>query len=248
MFNDKKNLKEFSDRLKIIDLKPLIKKHALPIFGVGNAIAFSKFIALNKRIMSGSYMLINAHNKKLKDPFGTNIKDPVWFRAMCLEFAFEAYTKVNDYIYQILYYNFELYKILDKRQILKNTDVVELSKTINYDKKRLIRKLLKSKGESVNNFIKLLKSYQKYIYKYNITEIANDFKHRGAYSIRGTNIPRIKFEVKNQNIDINDILSESIIEMDIEIEKLVILHQETIKIVNELYNLCFRYSVNFNKS
>lgn len=72
-------------------------------------------------------------------------------------------------------------------------------------------------------------------------ELANDIKHRGCIAINGIEVSRntkVTKVINGQEIDMTDLVSEIRIDIDEEIEKLVHIHQSSVELQKELFELC----------
>ena len=117
--------------LKMNDTNPIFYE-MLPLCGFGPTIAFSRFLTLHRKITFGTHALINSFRKNHKSLWGIELEDSLWERCMYFENALEAYNKVVDYIYAVLYFNFKLYEIIDNKKIKNNDDIILISENILY--------------------------------------------------------------------------------------------------------------------
>lgn len=235
-----RDIREFAGRLPLIKINDInfMFYEMLPLCGLGPAIAFSRFLTLNKKVVYGAHALVNAYKKEHKNLWGDEIDDSLWVRCMYFENAIEAYNKVLDYIYIILYFNYELYEKLDFVKINTKDDIVCISKKIKGHKLNMIDNWLHS-NELTNEFANELDNYK--LLTKEMRELANDIKHRGCIAAKGVALPRqtkVTKKIEGQDVDITELVSEIKIDLEIEIEKLVEIHGHTIEILKNLYKLC----------
>lgn len=226
------DINEFAKGLKIIILPNILTKLSLP--DLWRDIAYTKLMLLNKRIEYGVRMLVNAYRDDHINPVTNMSEDQLWIRSMYLESAIETYNKVVDYVYSIIYFRFNL----DSLEILKRKDVIKYSSN-RYVKHNEINSWLES-NNSTSHFKSLL---GKYIECTNSNkQNANDLKHWGCFNVKGLEIQALdlKYFVKGKEINYHEIINGNPLDIDFEIENLVTIHNETIKLIEELYNICFR--------
>ena len=235
-----KDLKEFTKRLPLLKMNEInaIFYEMLPLCGVGPAIAFSRFLTLNKKVVYGDHALTSAYRRNHKSLWGDELEDSIWVRCMHFENAIEAYNQVNDYIYIILYFNYELFKKLDCVEINTKDDIISLSKNIRGSKLNEIETWLHS-NELTKEFADEFKDYR--LFTKEMRELANDIKHRGCIAVEGITLHRntkVTKKINGKNVDITELVSEVKIDLDVEVEKLVEIHNYTIEILKSLYKLC----------
>lgn len=113
LINDEnnKNIKNFARELKIITQNNFtkIKYEMLPLVNVGAAIALNKFKIINSRVYFAATSLVNAYKEEHVDLFDDEMENISYIRTMYFENALEIYNRTEDYIYAILYFNFNLY-------------------------------------------------------------------------------------------------------------------------------------------
>lgn len=226
------DVEKFAQRLNFQILPDLFKTLRPP--NLWRDLAYTKLILLNKRIEFGVRMLVNAYRKDHINPITMKPEDQLWIRSMYLESAIETYNKVEDYVYSIIYFCFNL----DSKDILIRDDVINFSKG-KYIKKDVIDNWLNNNNET-DQFYILLQNYKSFVYENKIK--ANDLKHWGCYKIKGLEIPvpDIRYSVRGIEIKYRDIINGSPLEIDLEIENLINIHKETIVLIDELFNICFR--------
>jgi len=234
------DIRSFAQKLHLLKLNSIdsIFYEMLPLCGFGPTISFSRFLALQKKIVFASHALINAYRINHQSLWGVDLEDSLLERSMYFENAIESYNKVTDYVYLILYFNFELYEVMDRKEIKSKEDIVEISKKIKGKKYEAINEWL-IKDIRTSNFAKQFSDYRDSVKE--MRELANDIKHRGCIAIDGTGIrrnTRVTKVIEGHEIDITDQVSEVKIDIDEEIEKLVIIHQETLELQKELFGVC----------
>ena|GEM_PF-1912325 len=234
------DIREFAKGLPLLKMNNIYRMfyEMLPLCGFGPAIAFSRFLALHQKIVSGSHALINAYKKDHKSIWGDDLEDSLWQRSMYFENAIESYNKVVDYVYIILYFNFELYGIIDKEKIKTKEDVIRISEKIKGKKLGKISEWISS-NEFTSDFFGKFDDFR--CYTEEMRNVANDMKHRGCITFEGIKQPRytkVTKVIDGNEIDITDLVSELIINLDSEIEKLSEIHRRTIELQKELYTLC----------
>jgi hypothetical protein len=234
------DLRNFARNLELLKMNDItsVFYEMLPLCGFGNAIAFSRFLTLHNKIWCGSYELINAYKKEHKGLWGEDIENCLWVRTMHLENAIMAYNTIKDYIYAVLYFHFDLYKLIGKTNIKEKEDILKISKRIQKNTFDKIDEWL-SNEVSTKEFFAAFENYKNLTR--NLREMANDIKHRGCIIIDGMDLPRITKVTKNIdgiNIDITDVVTPRTISIDDEILKLVEVHKQTLDIQKKLYYLC----------
>lgn len=235
-------LKEFTDKLSLIKFEELFSpiNQCIAIESLGAAIALKRYIAVNIKVYFGAYALTKAYATKHQGLWKDYIKNPLLIRGMYFEQAIEAYNKVLDYIYQILYFNFELYEKLDRKSIKSKEDVKKLAESIKNKKKlaRIKEKLLKS-GEEAKCFISKLEQYKKDTQ--HTRNLANDIKHKGCFAIEGQ-FPSpwgiATKEIDGEEVNLTEIVEPRLIKLDSEIAKLVVVHEKTYALLQDIYQLC----------
>jgi len=210
----------------------------LPLCGAGTAIAFSRFIALHNKICIGSYSLIGAYKKDHTGLWGEYIGNNLWQRSMHFENAILAYNSIVDYVYAILYFNFDLYVGIGNTSIKDKDDIIRISRSI---KRNVISKIDEwlANQNTTKDFYTDFSNYQ------NVTkdlrELANDIKHRGHISFEGLSLPRttkVTLAINGSEVNITELVSPTIVNMEIEINNLVDIHKLSFDIQKKLYRLC----------
>jgi hypothetical protein len=210
----------------------------LPLCGIGPAIAFSRCLSLHRKIVTATHSLVSAYRLNHTDLWGKTIDDATFERSMYFEQAIEAYNKVIDYIYQIIYFNYELYGIVDEILIQSREDIIFASEKIKGNKLNKIDKWICNDKRTIA-FSTIFLEYKDYVES--MRNLANDIKHRGCISVSGVAIQRRTKVTKNINgveIDITDLVSEKVLDLDVEIEKLVEVHQQTFELQKAIFTLC----------
>lgn len=233
---------------KFVKRLPLLKMNEinftfyemLPLCGVGPTIAFSRFLTLNRKVIYGARALTNAYIRNHKDLWDNEIDDSLLIRCIYFENAIEAYNKVIDYIYIILYFNFKLYEKLDNiGKINTKNDIIDISKKVR-GKKKLAKIDDWLRLNELNTYFATEFNAYKLLVK-EIRELANDIKHRGCVAVEDIALSRntkVTQKIDGQDMDITELVSEVKINLDVEIEKLVKIHKHTIEIQKSLYKSC----------
>lgn len=211
----------------------------LPLESLGAAIALNRYIALNSKVYFAATTLTQSFKSEHVDLWGDNVENPIFLRSMYFEQAIEAYNKVPDYIYQILYFNFDLYEKLDNKIIRNKKDVQNRAKSIaGRERLTKIRDEISEFGEKEKLFIS---KFQEYFSTLGHTRnLANDIKHRGCIAIEGTHTSWGKASKPINDVEINltEIVEPEPINLEDEIAKLVSVHESTHEILQDLYKLC----------
>ena len=234
------DIREFAKKLPLLKMNNINSMfyEMLPLCGIGPAIAFSRFLTLQKNVVFGSYALINTYRKDHTSIRGEVIEDPIFEKSMYFENAIEAYNKVPDYVYLILYFNFNLYEIIDNEKIKTVDDIIRLTKAIKKQKIDKINEWISNNEHTKNFFIK----FDEYINNSKqVRNLANDIKHRGCIVVEGTGLTRntkVTKIIEGYTIDVTSLVSEIRINLESEIEKLVEIHRQTIELQKDLYMLC----------
>lgn len=242
-----KDVTAFIKRLPLLKMNTInfTAYEMLPLCGEGPAIAFSRFLTLSKKVVYGAYTLTNAYRKNHKDLCGNESDNSLWVRSMYFESAIESYNKVVDYIYIILYFNYELYKKFNHvKKINTKKDIIEASKKVKGKKNLDMIDNWLSLNESTADFATEFNTYILFVGK--MRDLANDIKHRGCIAVEGTTLSRctkVTREIDGKKVDITELVSEVKINLDDEIENLVEVHRRTLEIQQSLYKTC-----NFQKT
>lgn len=245
---NQEDLIDFAAKLKVLKTGNFnsIFFEMLPLAGAGTAIAFSRFLTLQKKVLYGSIALFNAFKIDHQGIICSNIDDSYFFRSMYFENAVEAYNKVIDYVYVIVYFNFNLFEIIDNDKICNNESVFFLSEKIKGKKLSQINEWL-AQNEHTDDFAALFNKYREETN--DLRKLANDMKHRGCIAVEGTSLQRntaVLININGVKVNISEIIKERIINLDLEIEKLVAVHQMTVELQQSLYELC-NFGGKFNK-
>ncbi len=126
------NIRVFARQLELMKLNNIdfLFYEMLPLCGVGTAVAFSRFLTLHKQMCLGSYALINSYKEDHPDLYGEKVEDSIWQRGMYLENAVLVYNSIADYIYDVLYFKYDLYKIIGNTSIKDKEDIFKVSKVL----------------------------------------------------------------------------------------------------------------------
>lgn len=239
----KEDIHRFIDRLPFLKIGEVnfLYYGMLPLSGVGTAIAFDRFLILQEKVVFGATALTNAYKQEHWDLWNDNLNNnnALFYRKMYFEQAVEAYNKIPDYIYLILYFNFELYNKLDGKEIQTREDVVRLSKTLVHQKKKgaIDQWLLGEKN--TRHFGELFTAYRES--NANLRNLANDLKHRGCQVVGRTVLPRIGQSVKvvdGREINLSALIEPVVLDLEQEIENLVLIHNSIVDLQKELYSIC----------
>lgn len=239
-FRKKDDLNRFINELPFLGLANINSAfyEMLPLCDVGTSIAFSKFLLLQRRVYYASYSLINAYKKDHNNILGDPFNDTLSIRSMYFEYAIETYNKVVDYVYQILYFNYKLYKVIDNIDIKSKRNIISVSRKLKGKKLKEVNRWILIE-EKTKDFAKKFSDYR--CKMRDVNDLANDIKHRGCIDVGGMNPTRYSKVIKNVDgvaINITDLVSEIKVDLESEIDKLVETHKATFQLQNELYLLC----------
>lgn len=239
-YQSEEDIRKFASSIHLLVMNNIssVFYEMLPLCGLGQAIAFSRFLTLQRKIVFGSHALLHSYRKVHKDISGNELENSLWERNMYLENSIDAYNSVVDYVYTIIYFNFNLFEIIDNEKIKTKDDILRISQNIKGNKLNKINEWI-SKNEFTMDFSIKFKDYR--CFTENMRNLANDIKHRGCISIEGIELPRYSKVTKvidGIEIDITDIVSDVTINLDSEIENLLEIHRRTVELQKYLYSLC----------
>ena len=234
------DIRRFAKKLELLKMNDIdfLFYEMLPLCGVGASVAFSRFLTLHNKICFGSFALINAYKKEHTGLWGDSTNNNIWYRSMYLETAIMAYNSIEDYIYMVLYFNFDLYEKMDNYSIKNKEDIIERSKEIKGKTKSNIDTWLYSQY-STKQFHDDFQRYKDSTGS--LRELANDIKHRGCREVDGIDLPRVtrvKKVIDDNEVDITELVSPYIISIDEEINNLAGIHEKSLEIQKKLYRLC----------
>lgn len=234
-----------NDLINIKDQLPLLKMNQinwtfyqmLPLCGFGVVVAYSKFLALHNKICKAAFELTNAIEKR-SDFFKAEELNGVWQQSIYLENAIIAYNSVRDLIYVTIYFRFELFHLIDKQSIENSQDILRLSKKVQGNAFSRIEEWLKN-NEITHAFFRELTSYNEDTKE--LSNLANDLKHRGSFVFKGLELPRttkVTKVVDGLDVDITECVTPPIIDNESEINNLIAVHRRAIDLAKKLYEVC----------
>lgn len=197
-----KEYNDFINRLELPDdfrIEINLREHSL-LQDIGYAIAFDKFAELYSLTASARSALLNSFNKFYDSniiSWESGYRGQLWMRFEYLKNAIVWYNSCEDYIYQIIWFAYDMYPftINSQEMYLKNL------KECSYGK--IVKKL--KELENTNSDAKTLKerinSYRNDSdVLYLREELANNFKHRANVQAIGLeDLRMIGFTIKSKD-------------------------------------------------
>jgi len=182
-----KEYNEFIDSLELPDDLRIdigIREFSL-LHDIGYGIAIDKFLELYSMIASARSALINAFEKFYDSniiSWNSGYKGQLWMRFQYLKNAIIWYNSCEDYIYQIIWFAYDLYP----RTINSEENYLFNLKKCCYD--RIIKKLdeVQNPTEDVKVLKMELENYRNDPDVYKLREeLANNIKHRANIQVQG---------------------------------------------------------------
>lgn len=201
----------------------------LPLCGIGVAESFNVFLAFHNQTYFASCFLRDAAL-----PEDEVDKQPVE-RYKYLQAAILAYYSSTDYIYQIIYFYFELYGEIHHENILSRKDIIRLSKSIRGNVIEQIDAWL-NKDERTADFLKKFNDLKEFLSR--LKENAIEIKHRGRYHIEGLFLERsahVKKIVHGVELDFTEITTPQCFDIEDEIDYLKEVHNRIYQMQDTIY-------------
>lgn len=208
------------------------RRSMLPVLGVGVASSYHRLIALHSNLLFAAYALVNADRVEQKDIKGEASKFPMFERTMHLQNAFVTYNNCVDYIYQVLFFYYDLDSSIGS-DVASYDDIVALERRVlarrydEFDKK--------IKGINVELFDALRRFRDN---TDGLNEKANEIKHRASYWIDGNHVTTfgaITIAIEGGLLDLSSIVTPPVYDVFEEIEFLIMVHNEFIKLEGVLF-------------
>lgn len=182
-----KEYNEFIESLELPDdLRIDIGTRELSLLhDIGYGIAIDKFLELYSMIASARSALINAFEKFYDSniiSWNSGYKGQLWMRFQYLKNAIIWYNSCEDYIYQIIWFAYDLYP----RAINSEENYLFNIKKCNFD--RIVKKLdeVQNPTEDVKVLKEKLDGYRNDSDVYRLREeLANNIKHRANIQVQG---------------------------------------------------------------
>ena len=217
--------------LKIFQLRriPRTFYEMLPLCGIGVAESFNVFLAFHNQIYFAVRFLEKAAVPE--DEFDKQLIE----RYMYLQAAILAYNSSTDYIYQILYFYFELYREIHHTNIASRKDIIRLSENIKGDVLKQINEWLKKDSRTVD-FLSELNDFKKSLSR--LRKNANEIKHRGRYHIEGLSLKRsshVKKIIDSVELNITEITTPQGFNIEDEINYLIKVNKRIYEMQDKIY-------------
>jgi hypothetical protein len=227
--------KTFVDSLDLPDslrIEPGFREFCI-LHDIGYGIGCDKFAELYSMIASARFALIQAHEKFYDSnviSWESGYEAQLWMRFQYLKNAIVWYNSCEDYIYQIIWFAFDMYT----GSINNEKNYLQSLKDCSYSK---VSGILKSIG--TKDARDLLEHIN--LYRFNrsvkfIRELANSLKHRANVQVKGLeNTRTIGFSIKGKDgVDKfnSDWIKPQILDIDNTISVVKDLHEKLIEFSN----------------
>jgi hypothetical protein len=211
---------------------------------IGYSIAMDKTYELYELIASARFALINAYQKYFESnilAFNNPYKAHLWLRSQYLKNSIVWYNSCEDYIYQILWFGFELHK----READSPHWYENVLKDCTYSN---VKSSLEQVGtKEANNLLDMIKKYRfDSQVKYMRDNLANNIKHRANLQFVG--LERHRFmgaDFFNPDGSIHfttDWIKPIVVDIDETVDLLKDIHHKLIKFTREIVDF-----MNFNE-
>lgn len=197
----------------------------------GIAISYFKIIALHNNIFYGAFSLKNAWSENVIDIHDNPSDSPIFYRSMHLQNAYVTYNSCIDYIYQILYFYYDLESCVN--EVRTHEEVLALEENIKPWKRDQFDKKIKTHN---SNLYKAIKKFRQEIKGLNTK--ANIIKHDAGFWVEGNHIKTFgeaSINIDGENINLTDIITPRLNSISEEIEFLIKIHNSFVKIERVLF-------------
>jgi len=225
------DITKFMNRLTINRLKflPWYAHDMLPLSNCGMRIAYDKAVSLNMQINFAATALSRAYKKEQMDLFGEPSKNPLIERVMNLTYALLSYNSCLDFIWQVLYFYYNIDGI-DFYSFRDYKDVEKCAQKVQGSKIKKIKECVKHLNPTL--YVSLM-HYERE--RTHITELSNAAKHRASFWVSGLDIKGYG-NAEKRNRSITSIVTPPSVDIEDEIEILVLFNNETVKIEREIWD------------
>lgn len=230
--------KMFSESLEIPEdflVNPFVIDNMI-YYDKGYSISLGMLREVYYIIASARFNLINSHNKIYDSNIissGNDYLAHLWMRSEYLKNCILSYNSIEDYVYQMIWFAYELYGFdLDSNDAYKKA-----LKKCNFNS--INKKLTDIKSNESEELLKILKGYRldPQIH-YLREELSNNLKHRGSLQFDGlerTRISGYSKETKAGEVLFNSKwLTPLVVDIDETIDKLVEVHSKSILFVRNV--------------
>ncbi|MBP1736938.1 MAG: hypothetical protein H6Q60_819 [Oscillospiraceae bacterium] len=236
--NNRKTPVEFAKDTVINNYPQLnfIARELLAIADCGACIAYDKFWALHTQIIFGATECLAAYDLEQKDALGRQSDTPWFERTMHLQNAILSYNSCLDYMWQVIYFYYDIGNV----KYLEFSDFSNIEEESSKIGKKVSYKELK-KAMALHNplLLSAIESYQKK--REHNNEMANMAKHRASFWAFGNSRTGTGATIVNtagQEINITSITTPPTIDIDHEVELLTNFHKDTVEMEKTVYECC----------
>lgn len=231
-----KDYGDFVDSIELPDdfrIDINIREHSL-LQDIGYSIAIDKFIELYSMIASARFALMNAYQKFYDSnviSWESGYQGHLWMRFQYLKNAIVWYNSCEDYIYQILWFAYDMYP----NPITSKEEYLLALKGCSYGKIYFVLEKLEKQNEHAKDLKEKVHNYR---YDTDVNylreDLANNLKHRANVQVEGLKDLRMMgFSIKSK--EGTDVFNSKWI------EPRVIDIDDTIKIVRNVHIKLIEY-------
>lgn len=198
---------------------------------VGICISYFKIISLHNNIYYGAYSLKSSWEKEVRDLYNEISSSPIFFRTMHLQNAYVIYNSCVDYVYQVLYFYYDLDSCI--KEVNSHDELLKLEKNVKSYRRDHFDKEIKIYNLEIYDAIKEFRMEIK-----GLNKKANNIKHDAGYWIDGNHMQTIgsaSIGVDGKKIDLTEIITPRLNDISEEIEFLIKVHNAFVKLEITLF-------------
>lgn len=230
---EQQNEMPITKRLNVNKITPLtfFEISILPLLGIGLASSYYKIIALHNNIYYAAYALVNAWKTDQRDLTGDISQFPMFERTMHLQNAYITYNNCVDYVYQVLFFYYDLDSCVNKAK--SYDDIVNFEECVKAKRRDEFDRKIKDKNSELYKAIKKFREEIK-----GLGSKANNIKHDAGFWIDGNHINTFGTTIKNiagEEVNLSQIIIPPRYNISDEIEFLVNVHNEFIVLEKVLF-------------
>ncbi len=202
----------------------------LPLCGIGISESFNVFMAYHNQLYFASRFLVMSTEEKTEDS-----NNDLMERYMYLQAAIVSYNSCLDYVYQIIYFYYDLFSLLDNKCIDSRESIYILSTKVKGRTLDRINIWLQS-NPTTKYLANLVEEYKTQMEALN--NKANEIKHRGRYHIEGLTLKRstmVKKVLNGNELNITSIVTPEGVDFEYEIDYLIEIHNKSMDMQSDLF-------------
>lgn len=218
-----------------INILNWFERGILPLVALDNrlgiAISYFKIISLHNNILYGAFSLKNAWQKEAKDLYDEIASFPMFYRTMHLQNAFVTYNSCIDYVYQVLYFYYDLDSCVNN--VRTHKEVLDLEKQVKAYRRNSFDEIIKTHNLNVYKAIKVFRTEVK-----GLNTKANNIKHDAGFWIEGNHIETFgnaSIDINGENINLTNIITPRCSSISEDIEFLVHVHNSFVRFEKVLF-------------